>query len=112
MNDYCALILFEAAFGSVKGYKHVAWKFLQTGTGGGVASKGQLVNNGACVGGKFGYIFARGYLIQKYDLLIVSCRCVKVGCIETLISSPKMTWLAGAMTELTIMLRDIDKSLR
>ena len=97
----------EAVFGRAKEYKRVAGLIRGTDTGGGLAFKGQFLSDGACVVGEFGHSFAPAHLFQKYDLSIVSCGFGKVGCIETLISGPRMTRLSEAMTWRAVMPRDI-----
>ena len=109
VNDSRAFTLFEAVFGSAKGYKRFAGLIFGTGTGGGVAYIGQLLSDVACVGGEFGHIFSPDHLVQKYDLPIISCGHGKPGCIKTLISGSAMTRLCEAMTGRALMPRDIDQ---
>jgi fructokinase len=88
-NDANCFTLSEARDGAAAGYNTVFGVILGTGTGGGIAVDGKLLNGGNHVAGEWGHNPLPWPFSEEWPGDV--CYCGKLGCIETFLSGPALS---------------------
>jgi len=95
INDARAMVLSEAVFGAGRDARRVLGLALGTGVGGGFVADRRLVSGQDRLGGEFGHMSLPASVVVRHGLPMIDCGCGRVGCVETLISGPGLSRIAG-----------------
>ena len=94
-NDCRLFALSECIGGAGENKAIVYGAILGTGSAGGLCINGQLIKTVNNIVGEYGHIPASGALLKHYNLPVRKCGCGLIGCIESYIAGPGLSWLYG-----------------
>lgn len=102
-NDANCLALAEATLGAAKGAETVFGVIMGTGVGGGVVVNGRVLNGAQGIAGEWGH----NVLIPDGEL----CYCGKRGCVEMVISGPRLQKFYASLSGQHLTLKQIAESV-
>lgn len=94
-NDCRLFALSESNGGAGDGKAVIYGAIIGTGAAGGLCIDGQLFKTANNIAGEYGHIAVSGMLLDKYNLPVRQCGCGLVGCFESYIAGPGLSWLYG-----------------
>jgi len=98
-NDAHMGALGELAFGAARGHDHVIYVKAATGVGAGIVIDGRIVRGGAGIAGELGHV--------NIDSNGAICRCGSRGCLETIVSAPKLVALLQSAHDSPLSVADL-----
>ncbi len=98
-NDAHMGALGELAFGAARGLDHVIYVKAATGVGAGIVIDGRIVRGGAGIAGELGHV--------NIDANGAICRCGSRGCLETIVSAPKLVELLQPAHDAPLSVNDL-----